>query len=87
MSKLKKILEISEKAESLKIEIWTKSFKVEGVLCECEKFEKGIVTLKDASVSSLLGICKCEGDCDCKDAKYEWFNIFEDHVIAFTIIK
>lgn len=88
MAKLKKILEIADNADSAKVEIWTESFKASGtVFNDKNKLEKGIVSLKNVSVLSLLGLCECEGDCSCKADEYEWFNIFEDHVIAFTVLK
>lgn len=87
MSELKKILEIAEKAGSKKIEIWTSSLKIEGELFDDrEKIEKGVVSLKNAVISSLAGECNCGDNCTCKTGKYDWFNIFEDRIIAFTII-
>lgn len=88
MSKLKKILEIAEKTGSKKIEVWTKTLKAEGELFnDKEKLEKGIVSLNNAYISSLVGECHCGDSCTCKAGKYEWFNIFEDHIVAFTVLK
>jgi hypothetical protein len=86
MSKLDKVIEIAEKAGSQKIEIWTASFKAEGTLHK-EKVEKGIVSLENAVVSSLIGVCNCGDDCTCKGNQYEWFNLFEDQITGFSIIK
>jgi hypothetical protein len=85
MAKLKKVLELAEKAGSEKIEIWTSSFIATGDLFQDkDRLEKGIVTLQNAKVTSILH--KCDSECGC-DKLFEWLNIFEDQIIAFTIIK
>ncbi|HSA07590.1 MAG TPA: hypothetical protein P5556_10485 [Candidatus Gastranaerophilales bacterium] len=82
MSKLKKIIEIAEQANSEEIEVWTNTFKAMGTVLKDEnRIAKGIVSLKNAIVSPLFI------ENECTDTSYEWLNIFEDQVIAFTIVK
>lgn len=81
MSKLTKIIEISELTNSDKISIWTNSFKVSGKLYkDKEKLEKGIVSIESPSIKPFLPGCEPE-------STHDWLNIFEDQIIAFTIIK
>lgn len=82
MSKLNKIIEIAEMSGSEEIEIWTNSFKAMGTLFKDKsRIEKGIVSLQNPIVSPLFV------EDVCADTKYDWLNIFEEQVIAFTIVK
>jgi len=82
MTKLEKIIEIADQAASTQIEVWTNSFKVMGTLLrDKSRIEKGIISLENPIISPLL--VECEGT----DSMYDWLNIFEDQVIAFTILK
>ncbi len=82
MSKLRKIIEIAEMTGSDEIEVWTDSFKVMGTLFkDSERIEKGIVSIKNPIISPLLI------ENECTDSAYDWLNLFEDQIIAFTIVK
>lgn len=81
-TKVEKIIKIAECTGSSKIEVWTTSFKVEGTLLTDEdKIAKGIVSIINPIIHPLLGN-EVESE-----LKYEWLNIFEDEIIAFTIVK
>lgn len=81
-SKLEKILEIAEQADSNQIEIWTDSFKVMGTLFkDKERIANGIISLENPIISPLLV------ECECTDSMYDWLNVFEDQIIAFTVVK
>jgi len=82
MSKLKKIIEIAEQAGSTEVEIWTNSFKAMGTLLkDKDRIESGIISLQNPIVSPLLV------ECECTDSMYDWLNIFEEQIIAFTVVK
>jgi len=82
--KLENIIEISQQANSDDIEIWTSNFKARGKLFKDQlKTFNGIVTLKDAKICSLFEECSCKET----SIAYEWFNIFEDKIISFTVYK
>lgn len=82
MSKVSKIIEIADQAKSTQVEIWTSSFKVMGTLFkDKDRLEKGIVSIQNPIVSPLLV------ECECTDSMYDWLNIFEDQIIAFTVVK
>ena len=81
-TKLTKIIKIAEEAGSDEIEIWTNSFKAMGTLFkEEERVEKGIISIKNPIITPLFKENENE------DSPYDWLNIFEDQVIAFTIVK
>ncbi len=83
MSKrLEKIIKIAEEAGSEEIEIWTNSFKAMGTLFkDKERIEKGIVSIQNPIISPLFV------ENECTDTTYDWLNVFEDQVIAFTVVK
>lgn len=82
--KMHKILEVSKMAEGeTEIVVWTEAFKVKGKLyTEQAKIEEGVVTLTDAIV------CRHFEDCQCDENShyYKWVNVFEEHVVGFSII-
>ena len=81
-TKVDRIIKIAEFASSKKIEVWTTSFKVVGTLLTDEdKIAKGIVTIINPIIHPLLGN-EVESE-----LKYEWLNIFEDEIIAFSIVR
>lgn len=82
--KLNEILEISQMADGEKeAVIWTGSFKVKGKLyTDQAKLKEGIVTFTDAVVCHHFDDCKCKDEAAC----YKWINIFEEHIIAFSIL-
>lgn len=81
-NKIKKIFKIAEDAGSTEIEVWTNSFKAMGTLLKDEeRIEKGIVSLKNPIISPLFI------ENECTDSTYDWLNIFEDQIIAFTVVR
>lgn len=82
MSKLEKIIEIAEQSGSVEVEVWTNSFKAMGTLLkDKDRIEKGIVSIQNPIVSPLFI------ECDATDSAYDWLNIFEDQIIAFTLVR
>ena len=83
--KLEKVIGIANLAEhSDYIELWTPSFKVKGTLIkDLDKAVDGVITVKHATVCPHFGECSCKPD----TVTHEWLNVFEDQVIAFTVIK
>lgn len=88
--KLSKLIAISDAAKDARnIEIWTDSFVAKGKLFKDKsKVQEEVVTLQDAIIMSAFVACKCDNDnCNCHGEafKYEWLNIFEDKIVAFSI--
>ena len=84
--KIKKILAVSESAEhSDQIELWTKTFKVFGtLLTDQSKLIEDVVTIKDAKICKHFDGCECgKGKTECS----QWLNVFEDQIIAFSILR
>lgn len=82
MSKLQKIIDIAELTGSEEVEVWTNSFKVMGTLLKDKsRIEKGIISIQNPIISPHLI------ENECTDTAYDWLNIFEDQIIAFTIVK
>lgn len=81
-NKLEKLIKIAEETGSEEIEIWTNSFKAMGTLFkDKDRIEKGVVSIKNPIVSPLFV------ESECADTTYDWLNIFEDQVIAFTVVR
>ncbi len=83
MNKTERILKIAKEAnESDRIIVFVNSFKIVGHLHkESEMHEKGILTLKDATVCNSLE----NFECTFSHHTYKWLNVFEDEIIAFSI--
>lgn len=82
MTKLEKIIEIAEKTGSDEVEVWTNSFKAMGTLFkDKDRIAKGIISIQNPIVSPLFI------ECDKTDSTYDWLNIFEDQIIAFTVVR
>lgn len=81
-NKIDQIIKIAEEAGSREIEIWTNSFKAMGtVFVDKGRIEKGIISIQNPIISPLFI------EDERTDSVYDWLNIFEDQVIAFTIVK
>lgn len=83
--KLKKMIEIADQAgNSSEIEIWTSTFKARGTLLkDANKAVEGIVSLINARM--IPTFTESEGPLDI--VVHNWLNIFEDEIIAFTVIN
>lgn len=82
--KIKRIFEIYELSENPKeIVIFLENFKVRGKLfTDKSKIKDDVITLTDAVVCSHFDKCQCE-----ETAKYyEWLNIFDKEIIAFSVL-
>ena len=65
------------------IVIFTESFKAHGTVVKGQKDNfKDILTLKDASICHHFDECSC----NIESPKYEWININEEKIIAFSIL-
>lgn len=63
--------------------IFTQSFKAFGSIVIDERNGlKDILTLKNATICHHFDECSCNVD----SPKYEWLNINEDKIIAFSIL-
>jgi len=83
--KLKKVVDITNKANSDEIEVWTETFRAKGKLCkDAEKLVEGIVSLENVKLYSYLEVYECESE---DYFEYDWLNIFEDKIIAFVAFK
>ncbi|MFA6988877.1 MAG: hypothetical protein WC197_02305 [Candidatus Gastranaerophilaceae bacterium] len=84
--KLAKVIQIAQMAENAEeIIIMTDAFKARGKLIKDKsKTVEGVVTLTDATICPHFDICECKKSLN---SKHEWLNIFEENIIAFTIIK
>lgn len=82
MTKLEKIIEIAEQAGSNEVEVWTNSFKAMGILLkDKDRIAKGIISIQNPIVSPLFI------ESAITDSAYDWLNVFEDQIIAFTVVK
>lgn len=84
--KLAKVIQIAQMAENAEeIIIMTDAFKARGKLFKDQsKAVEGIITLTDATICPHFDICECKNTLN---SKVEWLNIFEENIIAFTVIK
>lgn len=84
VDKMKKIFDIYALAENPKeIIIFTEAFKVRGKLfTDKAKIKDDIITLTDAVVCPVFEKCQCEDQAQ----YYEWLNIFDKEVLAFSIV-
>ncbi len=65
------------------IVVFTQSFKAHGNVVIDEKNNlKDILTLKDATICHHFDECSC----NIESPKYEWLNINEEKIIAFSIL-
>lgn len=65
------------------IVIFTESFKAYGTLVRDDKENmKHILTLKNATICHHFDECSC----NIESPKYEWLNINEEKIIAFSIL-
>lgn len=81
---LDKIYKASDLAGGVKdIVIFTENFKVFGKIVKDHRDNfKDILTLKDASICHHFDECSC----NIESPKYEWLNINEEKIIAFSIL-
>lgn len=79
-----RIQKASEMSGGVKdIVIFTESFKAFGTLVIGEKDNlKNILTLKDVTICHHFDECSCS----IESPKYEWLNINEQKIIAFSIL-
>ena len=85
VDKIKRLFEIYELSENPKeIIIFTGAFKVRGKLfTDKNKLKDDIVTLTDAVVCPPFEKCQCEEQAQ----YYEWMNIFDKEIIAFSVVS
>lgn len=82
--KLKKVIEVSDLAHSDYVEVWTPTFKAVGSLFKEEgKTYEGLITLSNVKVYPLFHEEHKES---CFTVERDWLNIFEDKIIAFTVL-
>ena len=83
MNKTEQILEIAKNADNAeRIILFTSSFKVVGkLLKKSDMISKGILTLTGATICSTLE----NFECTFSHHRYDWLNIFEDEIIAFSV--
>ena len=81
---LDKIYKACEMAGGVKdVVVFTESFKAHGTIVNDSKDNfKHILTLKNASICHHFDECSC----NIESPKYEWLNINEDKIIAFSIL-
>lgn len=81
---LERIYKASDMANGIKdIVVFTQSFKAYGTIVKDHKDSlKNILTLKDASICHHFDECSC----NIESPKYEWLNINEEKIIAFSIL-
>ena len=84
--KLAKVIQIAQMAEDAEeIIIMTDAFKARGKLFKDKsKAIEGVVTLTDATICPHFEACECKTSVN---TQHEWLNIFEENIIAFTVIK
>ena len=84
MNKVEKILDIAKKIEETnKIIVFTHSFKALGtIVTESDMNSKGVLTLRNAFICSSFE----NFDCTISHHSYEWLNLFEEQIVAFSII-
>ncbi len=91
---MKSIEGIVKSSGSQKIVIYTQYLKIDGEVFipegRCEECNDDYVTLQNAMVCRLKDFCECTDDvCECNDYvcfKYDWLNISEDKIVAFSIV-
>lgn len=85
VDKMTRILEIYElSTEAKEVVVFTASFKARGkLLTDKSKLKDDLVTLVDAVVCSPLEKCQCESTAQ----YFEWLNIFDKDILAFSIIS
>ncbi len=82
--KQRKIIEISNQANTDEIELWTNSFKARGILLkDLVKATEGVVTLINARIIPIFSDSGCVNEVIVQD----WLNVFEEQIIAFTAIR
>lgn len=84
MSKHSKIIKQIDQiaTDANKIIVWTSAFKAIGDLYKDEKHaDENLVTLTDAR------ICNHFEKCSCDNPTIKWLNIFEEDIVAFSLIK
>ena len=83
MNKTEKIMEIAKEADdSDRIIVFTTSFKVVGkLLKKSDMISRGILTLTNATVCNALE----NFECSFSHHIYDWLNIFEEQITAFSI--
>ena len=65
------------------IVVFTESFKAHGTVIKDDKDNlRGILTLKNAKICHHFDECSC----NIESPKYEWLNINEKKIIAFSIL-
>lgn len=81
---LNRIYKASDMTGGIKdVVVFTQSFKCYGSIVKDDKYTlKGILTLKDASICHHFDECSC----NIESPKYEWLNINEEKIIAFSIL-
>lgn len=81
---LDRIYKASDMAGGVKdIVIFTASFKAFGSIVKDSKDNlKNILTLKDATICHHFDECSC----NIESPKYEWLNVNEDKIVAFSIL-
>ncbi len=83
MNKTEKIIEIANDANDAdRIVVFTSSFKVVGMIYKkSDMISKGILTLTNATICNSLE----NFECTFSHHKYEWLNLFEDEIVAFSV--
>ena len=81
---LDRIYKASDMSGGVKdIVVFTQSFKASGTLVKDHRENlKNILTLKDATICHHFDECSC----NIESPKYEWLNINEEKIIAFSIL-
>lgn len=81
---LERIYKASDMAGGVRdVVVFTGSFKAFGSIVKDSKDNlKNILTLKDATICHHFDECSC----NIESPKYEWLNINEDKIIAFSIL-
>lgn len=93
MNIVEKIVKLAEDRDNAKIIVFTETFKVLGKLYIDKDFEKGILTLKDATICDCFEDCDFGDDCVCEECgceeypNYDWLNIIDEKIVAFSLIK
>ena len=84
--KLAKVIQIARMAENAEeVVIMTDAFKARGKLFKDQsKAVEGVITLTDATICPHFDVCECKNS---GNSHHEWLNIFEENIIAFTVIK
>lgn len=81
---IEKIVKVSDMTGGVtEIVVFTESFKIYGTFVkDRHEMIKHILTLKDATICHHFDECSCnEGS-----PKYEWLNISDEKIVAFSIL-